>query len=163
MTDSMYSILVAINVKPEYRDSFIKASIAEAQGSVSGEPEIFQFQMLVDETNPNRFYFFEIFRDEKANKSHWETDAFKAWWNTVEEIFDGDLVTDERYAAGTIASIYIDAVAPAENGSWPLGLAGRYKTDGDHIKNYVSAAKSETGFQSYLEQFVLSESQADHG
>ena len=81
---------------------------------------------------------------------------------TVEEIFDGDLVADERYAAGTIASIYIDAVAPAENGSWPLGLAGRYKTDGDHIKKYVSAAKSETGFQSYLEQFVLSETQAAH-
>ena len=90
MTDSMYSILVAINIKPEYRDLFIKASIAEAQGSVSGEPEIFQFQMHVDETNPNRFYFYEIFRDEKANESHWETDVFKAWWNTVEEMFDGE-------------------------------------------------------------------------
>ena len=86
MIDSMYAILVAINVKPEYRDSFIKA----AKGSVRGEPEIYQFQMLVDETDPNRFYFYEIFRDEKANESHWETDAFKAWWNTVEEMFDGE-------------------------------------------------------------------------
>ena len=65
MTDSMYSILVAINVKPEYRDSFIKAGIAEAQGSVSGEPEIFQFQMLVDETNPNRFYFLRYLETKK--------------------------------------------------------------------------------------------------
>ena len=68
MTDSMYSILVAINVKPECRDSFIKASTVEAQGSVRGESDIFQFQMLVDETNPNRFYFFMIFRDEKQMK-----------------------------------------------------------------------------------------------
>jgi len=58
MSDSMYTILVAINVKPEYRDSFIKASTAEAQGSVRGEPELFQFQLLVDESNSNRFYFF---------------------------------------------------------------------------------------------------------
>ena len=89
MTDSMYSILVAINVKPEYRDSFIKASTAEAQGSVRGEPELFQFQMLVDESNPNRFYFFEIFRDETAAETHWETEVFKTWWNTVEEMSDG--------------------------------------------------------------------------
>jgi autoinducer 2-degrading protein len=47
--------------------------------------------MLVDETNPNRFYFFMIFRDEKANEAHWETDVFKAWWNTVEELFGGGL------------------------------------------------------------------------
>ena len=81
---------------------------------------------------------------------------------TVEEMFDGDLVADERYAAGTIAAIYFDAVAPAENGSWPLGLAGRYKNDADHLKNYVSTANSESGFQAYLEQFVLSKSQAAH-
>ena len=81
---------------------------------------------------------------------------------TVEEFFEGDLAADERYAAGTIASIYVSAVAHAEKGSWPLGLAGQYKTDADHLKKYVSAAKSETGFQSYLDQFVLSETQASH-
>ncbi len=81
---------------------------------------------------------------------------------TVEELFNGDLVADERYSAGTIAALYVDAVAPAENGSWPLGLAGRYKTDADHLKNYISTAKSESGFQAYLEQFVLCKTQAGH-
>jgi autoinducer 2-degrading protein len=89
MKDSMYSILVAINIKPDYRDAFIEASIAEAKGSVKGEPGIFQFQMAVDEANPNRFYFFEIFKNEAAAKDHWETEVFKTWWNTVEEMFDG--------------------------------------------------------------------------
>ena len=79
---------------------------------------------------------------------------------TVEEIFDGDLVADERFAAGTIAAIYVDAIAPAENGSWPLGLAGRYKPDGEHIKSYVAAAKSDTGFQSYVDRFILSQTRA---
>ena len=82
---------------------------------------------------------------------------------TVEEIFDGDLVADERYAAGTIAALYVNAVAPAENGSWPLGLAGRYKADSGHLKNYVSIAKSDSGFQTYLDQFVLCETPAPHG
>ena len=76
---------------------------------------------------------------------------------TVEEIFDGDLVADERYAAGTIAAIYVDAVAPAEKGSWPLGLARRYGHDADHLKRYVKAARTDAGFRQYLEKFVLSE------
>jgi quinol monooxygenase YgiN len=44
--------------------------------------------MLVDETNRDRFYFIKIFRNEKANEAHWETDVFKTWWNAVEELFD---------------------------------------------------------------------------
>jgi quinol monooxygenase YgiN len=89
MPDPMYSIFVAINVKSEHRESFIEASITEAQGAISGEPGLFQFQMLVDDSNPNRFYFYEIFKDEKAAENHWETDVFKTWWNAVEGMFDG--------------------------------------------------------------------------
>ena len=90
MSDSMFSILVAINIKPEQRNAFIEASTTEAQGSVKGEPELFQFQMLVDDTNPNRFYFFEIFKNEDAFNFHLKTEVFKTWWNTVEEMFDGE-------------------------------------------------------------------------
>lgn len=87
MTGSMYSIMVAINVKPGCREAFIEASITEAKGVISEEPGVFQWQMLVDESDPNRFYFFEIFRDEKAAKDHWETKVFKTWWNAVEKMF----------------------------------------------------------------------------
>ena len=90
MGDSMYSIFVIINVKPEHRETFVKASTVEARGTISGEPGVYQFHMLADETNPNRFYFFEIFRDEEAVKTHWETENFKIWWDTVEEMIDGD-------------------------------------------------------------------------
>ena len=90
MKDSMFSIMVVINVKPECRDAFVQASITEAKGVISDEPGVFQWQMLADESNPGRFYFFEIFRDEQAAKEHWETKVFETWWNTVEEMFDGE-------------------------------------------------------------------------
>lgn len=93
MKGSMYSIFVAINVKPEHRDSFIKESKAEARGAISGEPGLFQFQMLVNGTNPNRFYWFEIFRDVKAAEEHWETEVFKKWWHTVEDMIEGEIET----------------------------------------------------------------------
>lgn len=85
MTDSMYAVMVAIDVKPERKDAFVEASVT------GEEPGIFQFQMLVDESNPNRFYFFEILRDENAAKERWETNVFKTWWNTIEEMFDGEI------------------------------------------------------------------------
>ena len=89
MTDSMYSILVAINVKPERRESFIEASVAEAKDVIKSEPGVFQWHILVDESDPNRFYFFEDFRDEEAANEHWETEVFKTWWETVEPMIDG--------------------------------------------------------------------------
>lgn len=78
-------------MKPEWKEDFIEASVTEAKGVISEELGVFQFQMLVDDSNPNRFYFFEIFRDEEAAKRHWETQVFKTWWNTVEEMFDGEI------------------------------------------------------------------------
>lgn len=88
MTDSMPAGFFAINVKPEHREAFIEASVIEAKGVIAGEEGVIQFQILVDKSNPNRFYFFEIFRDDEAIKIHWETQVFKTWWTTVEPMFE---------------------------------------------------------------------------
>lgn len=73
---------------------------------------------------------------------------------TVEEIWDGNLMEEERMLAGTIPPVYVDAVAHAERGAWPLSLAGCYDRDGDHLRGYVKAAKSREGFAGYLERHV---------
>ena len=93
MTESMHGGFFAISVKPEFREVFIEASITEAKGVIGGEEGVFQFQILVDKTDPCRFYFFEIFRDEEAIKVHWDTEVFKTWWSIVEPMFDGELET----------------------------------------------------------------------
>lgn len=81
--------------------------------------------------------------------------AAKSSLVTVEEIYDGDLVTDDRYAAGTIAALYVDAVSHVEKGAWPLALAGCYQHDADHLKEYVAAAKTADGFAEYVASYVL--------
>jgi glutaconate CoA-transferase subunit A len=80
--------------------------------------------------------------------------AAKATLVTVEEIVDGDLLADDRWAAGTIPALYITAVAEVKNGAWPLGLRGRYPADAEHLKTYVEMAQTVDGFQRYLERFV---------
>jgi glutaconate CoA-transferase subunit A len=90
-------------------------------------------------------------RRELATIAH----AAKQTFVTVEEIRDDSLVADELLAAGTVASVYVSAVAPAEKGAWPLGVAGLYDPDLAHLAGYAWAARSDAGFADYLDRFVL--------
>ena len=74
---------------------------------------------------------------------------------TVEEIVEGNLMDDDTMRAGTIPPIYIDAVAHAPRGAWPLSLPGAYERDGEHLRAYVTAAKSDDGFAAYMERHVF--------
>jgi glutaconate CoA-transferase subunit A len=73
---------------------------------------------------------------------------------TVEKIHDGDLLEDPLYAAGTLPGFYVDSVAIAENGAWPLPLPDRYKADGEHLALYVRMASTAEGFAEYLNKYV---------
>jgi glutaconate CoA-transferase subunit A len=78
---------------------------------------------------------------------------------TVEAVWDGDLLDDERMAAGTLSHLYIDAIALAPRGAWPMGLQYSYGEDAAHIGAYAKQARTPEGFQAYLETYVLSEDQ----
>jgi len=73
---------------------------------------------------------------------------------SVEEVIDNDLLADERFAAGTIPALYVSAIARAARGAWPIGLAGRYRRDDAHLREYARLAKTQAGFQRYLDEFV---------
>jgi glutaconate CoA-transferase, subunit A len=81
--------------------------------------------------------------------------AAKATLVTVEEIFEGDLLADDRWAAGAIPALYITALSHAKNGAWPVGLRGRYPADAAHLQRYVEMAQTEAGFRRYLEEIIL--------
>ncbi|MEO1720690.1 MAG: CoA-transferase [Pseudomonadota bacterium] len=70
---------------------------------------------------------------------------------TVEEFVDGNLLADPKMAAGTIPSLYVDAIAVAERGAEPVGLVGAYDADRDAIGAYVSAAKTADGFAAWAD------------
>jgi glutaconate CoA-transferase subunit A len=71
---------------------------------------------------------------------------------TVEAIHEGDLMADEATAAGTLPAFYVGAVAVAERGAWPLGLAGVYAADDAEIARYAAAARSDAAFARYLDE-----------
>ncbi len=74
---------------------------------------------------------------------------------TVEEIRPGNLLDDETLAPATITSLYIQGIAGAPRGAWPLKFGERYAEDQAHLAEYLRLAATAEGFQQYLERWVL--------
>ena len=66
---------------------------------------------------------------------------------TVERIEDGDFLRDPALAAGTIPSLYINAIAEIEHGAWPVGLDNAYPADAKALADYTAAAATADGFE----------------
>jgi glutaconate CoA-transferase subunit A len=62
---------------------------------------------------------------------------------TVERIVDESLLANDSTAAGTIPSLYLDAVCVVPMGARPLGLRGCYGPDEAALKAYVAHARAE--------------------
>ena len=73
---------------------------------------------------------------------------------TVEKIVDDSLLADKTLAAGTLPGFYVEGIAVAERGCWPLPLPEHYAWDTEHLKEYATLAATEEGFAKYLDKYV---------
>jgi glutaconate CoA-transferase subunit A len=73
---------------------------------------------------------------------------------TVETIHDGNLLDDPVLGAATLPGFYVEAIAVAERGAWPLPLPDTYGADGEHLALYAKMAAGEDGFAEYLDKYV---------
>jgi glutaconate CoA-transferase subunit A len=73
---------------------------------------------------------------------------------TVEKIHDDNLLDDPVLAAGTLPGFYVESVAVAERGCWPLPLPDHYGADAEHLALYAKMAATEQGFADYLDEYV---------
>ncbi|MCC7547927.1 MAG: CoA synthetase [Burkholderiales bacterium] len=76
---------------------------------------------------------------------------------TVEEIVDEDLMADDSSAAATIAALYVDEIAVAPRGAWPLAFLDRYALDARALGEYAALARTEAGFRSFLDSWLGNE------
>ncbi len=81
----MRVLIVKCQIKPEYRERFIAASLGDAQGSVGNEPGCLRFDVVQDEADPNVIYFYEVYRDQAALDAHVGYPHFVKWRDTVKD------------------------------------------------------------------------------
>jgi glutaconate CoA-transferase, subunit A len=73
---------------------------------------------------------------------------------TVEKIHDANLFEDPRLAVGALGGFYVETIALAPKGAWPLALADHYVADAAHLAEYAHMAQSAEGFATYLDRYV---------
>ena len=79
---------------------------------------------------------------------------------TVEEITDDNLLEDQARAGAVIPSIYVEKIALAPRGAWPVGLVDRYPQDEAQIARYAALARTAEGFADYLSEWLGTHRQA---
>lgn len=73
---------------------------------------------------------------------------------TVEAITDDNLIEDQDRAGATLPAIYIDKIALAPRGAWPIGLQDHYNLDETEVAKYMAMAKTREGFDTYVAQWL---------
>ena len=73
---------------------------------------------------------------------------------TVETLVDRNLFEDPATAAGALGGFYLEAVAVAPRGAWPLALADHYSADAAQLAEYARLAATAEGFATYLDRYV---------
>jgi len=81
--------------------------------------------------------------------------ASKTTLITVEKLVEKNLLEDETMAAGVLSSLYVGGIAHCPKGSWPLDFWHGDKEDGNHLRLYKEKARTDEGFDEYLQEFVF--------
>jgi autoinducer 2-degrading protein len=85
----VYAIFVTVNVKPERREQFLAVIEDDSICSVRDEPGCVRFDVLQDTSNPDRYYFYEVYQDEAAFQAHTQTPHLTRWRAAAGECLAG--------------------------------------------------------------------------
>jgi autoinducer 2-degrading protein len=85
----MYYIAVSFNVPSEHREDFINAALKDGRDSGANEPGTLRFELIADETDPNRFYLNEAYEDLDAFNTHANGEYFKEFFAAIGAYAEG--------------------------------------------------------------------------
>jgi quinol monooxygenase YgiN len=85
----LISLVVKIRIKPEHRDTFLKAIEVDALGSENDEPGCLRFNVLQDEADENVYYFYGVYKDEAALDAHRAAPHYAVWREAAAIALDG--------------------------------------------------------------------------
>jgi (4S)-4-hydroxy-5-phosphonooxypentane-2,3-dione isomerase len=85
MTSELLVVHVQVQVKAEYVDAFVAATLDNARQSLR-EPGIARFDVVQDLGDPTRFVLVEAYATEDAPAEHKRTAHYATWRDTVADM-----------------------------------------------------------------------------
>jgi (4S)-4-hydroxy-5-phosphonooxypentane-2,3-dione isomerase len=86
----MVILHVTVQVKPEHAAEFLEVVRYDAEHSEQDEPGCLRFDVIQDREDSNRFYFYEVYRDEAALEAHRKMPHY-AVWQAAADSLDGPI------------------------------------------------------------------------
>ena len=86
----MICMLIEVHVKKSALDEFLKVIKHDAVQS-EAEPGCLRFNVLRDNEDPLKFYFYEVYKDEEARQAHRKTPHFAEWAKFSERGLDREV------------------------------------------------------------------------
>jgi len=81
----MRILVVKFQLKPEFREQFLQVAQDDARGANHDEPGCLRFDVIRDEADPNRIFFYEVYKDEAAFQEHLKTPHYLRYRNTTSD------------------------------------------------------------------------------
>ena len=75
----MVILHVTVQVKPEHVAEYLEAVRHDAEHSERDEPGCLRFDVIQDRNDANRFYYYEVYRDDAALEAHRQSAHFKLY------------------------------------------------------------------------------------
>jgi autoinducer 2-degrading protein len=82
----MIALVVQVKVKPEMREKFLAAALDDSTCSVRDEAGCLRFDVLQDNGDANKFFFYEVYRDEAAVEAHRAAPHYARWRAAAAEV-----------------------------------------------------------------------------
>jgi autoinducer 2-degrading protein len=88
----MICMLIEVHVKPSKINEFLEIIRYDAIRSEGDEPGCIRFDVLRDNDDPLKFFFYEVYRDEAARQAHRKMPHYAKWAEFKENGFDREMV-----------------------------------------------------------------------
>ena len=85
-------LLVEVSIKPARLNDFLDLIKYDAEHSENDEPGCLRFDVLRDTEDPNKFYYYEVYKDEAARMAHRETPHYAKYAAESPEMFSAPVV-----------------------------------------------------------------------
>jgi len=83
----MYIIVSRFQIKPKHRQDFIKAPLQDSRISRQHEPGTIRFELVQDESDPNRFFLSEAYKEKEAFDAHKKGRFFQDFFADISDYY----------------------------------------------------------------------------
>ncbi len=97
---SQFAIFVTIKLKPGNTDAFRALILENAEAAVRDEEACQQFQVLNDESDPDTFFFYEVYTDAASLDAHRKTPHYQKY-NTTSD----PMIADRNIQRCTLGAV----------------------------------------------------------